>query len=142
MLKGVPRAMVPALYEVLWGMDHGEEIVLADQAFPEAWLGERVIRCEDCSLLEVLEAILPLFPLDTSNAPVLVMAASQENMTNPPSIWRAYQEVVRAHVFDATITAVEPGTFRERSKNARAIVRTGGSAPLGSIILRKGTVCE
>ena len=74
MLKGIPKIISPDLMKVLLEMGHGDEIVLADGNFTLPLLGTKLIRCEGHGVLEVLQAILQFFPLDTySNHSVSLM---------------------------------------------------------------------
>ena len=84
MLKGIPKIMSPDLMKVLLEMGHGDEIVLADGNFP-ASCGTKLIRCEGHGVLEVLQAILQFFPLDTySNHSVSLMKVVKGILPRPP----------------------------------------------------------
>ena len=67
MLKGIPKLLSPELLKVLCEMGHSDRLVIADGNFPSESIGKdaRVIRMDGHGTVEVLEAILQLFPLDT-----------------------------------------------------------------------------
>lgn len=66
MLKNISPIISPMLLKVLCEMGHGDEIVIADGGFPAESIGKNnmVIRADGIGAAELLEAILPLFPLD------------------------------------------------------------------------------
>ena len=66
MLKGIPKLLSPELLKVLCEMGHSDRLVIADGNFPSESIGKdaRVIRMDGHGTVEVLEAILQLFPLD------------------------------------------------------------------------------
>ena len=94
MLKGIPKIISPDLMKVLLEMGHGDEIVLADGNFPCSSCGTKLIRCEGHGVLEVLQAILQFFPLDTySNHSVSLMKVVKGIMY--PSIWETYDATIK-----------------------------------------------
>ena len=71
MLKGISPLLSPELLDALYRMGHGDEIVLADAHFPGETLGQRVVRADGLRIADLLDAILPLFELDSYvDAPV------------------------------------------------------------------------
>jgi L-fucose mutarotase len=76
MLDGISPILSPELLDALYRMGHGDEILLADAHFPGDRIGRRVIRADGLKTPDLLEAILPLFPLDSFvEAPLIMMAA-------------------------------------------------------------------
>ncbi|MBQ2976877.1 MAG: fucose isomerase, partial [Clostridia bacterium] len=73
MLKGISPLIPPELLKILAEMGHGDEIVIADGNFPGASIAKNLIRLDGHRAVEVLEAILKLFPLDTYEKPVYLM---------------------------------------------------------------------
>ena len=65
MLIGISPLLSPKLIKVLMEMGHGDEIVLADAHFPAASHAKRLVRADGHGIVELLKAILVLFPLDT-----------------------------------------------------------------------------
>ena len=65
MLKNIPKILSPQLVKVLMEMGHGDEIVIADANFPSSSVSSNVIRADGLSGVDLLDAILKLFPLDT-----------------------------------------------------------------------------
>ncbi|WP_448162826.1 RbsD/FucU family protein [Bacillus mobilis] len=143
MLKGIPKIMSPDLMKILLEMGHGDEIVLADGNFPAASCGAKLIRCEGHGVLEVLQATLQFFPLDTySDHSVSLMKVVKGDPTTP-SIWETYDAVIKQYDthFDS-FEMIDRFAFYERAKKAYAIVATSESALYANIILKKGVVTD
>ena len=85
MLKGIPSILSPELLKVLMEMGHGDEIVIGDGNFPGQSHGKQCLRCDGHGTAELLEAILKLFPLDTYEAPVYLMAKVPGDPVETPS---------------------------------------------------------
>lgn len=143
MLKGIPKIISPDLMKILLEMGHGDEIVLADGNFPAASCGAKLIRCEGHGVLEVLQAILQFFPLDTySNHSVSLMKVVKGDPTTP-SIWETYDAVIKKYDthFDS-FEMIDRFAFYERARKAYAIVATSESALYANMILKKGVVTD
>ncbi|ENB9402209.1 fucose isomerase [Bacillus cereus] len=143
MLKGIPKIISPDLMKVLLEMGHGDEIVLADGNFPAASYGTKLIRCEGHGVLEVLQAILQFFPLDTySNHSVSLMKVVKGDHVSP-SIWETYDATIKKYDthFDG-FEMIDRFVFYERAKKAYAIVATSESALYANMILKKGVVTD
>ncbi|PEL81564.1 RbsD/FucU family protein [Bacillus wiedmannii] len=139
----MPKIISPDLMKILLEMGHGDEIVLADGNFPAASCGAKLIRCEGHGVLEVLQAILQFFPLDTySNHSVSLMKVVKGDPTTP-SIWETYDAVIKQYDthFDS-FEMIDRFAFYERAKKAYAIVATSESALYANMILKKGVVTD
>src|SRR5690606_39796453 len=97
MLKGISPLIGPDLLATLHRMGHGDEIVLADAHFPGESLNARVIRADGIKVADLLDAILPLFPLDTYVESPLIMMAPVPGDTLDPEVEKRYREVVDRH---------------------------------------------
>lgn len=86
MLKNIPKIIPPELLKILCEMGHGDEIVIADGNFPSASMGQRVVYMTGNGATEVLEAVLELFPLDTYQQPLYLMAVTPGDTVRTP-IW-------------------------------------------------------
>jgi len=122
-------------------MGHGDEIVLADAHFPGETYNKNVIRADGLRIADLLEAILPLFPLDTYvENPIIMMAAVPGDKLDP-KVENNYLEKIRKYWPEqAKIGRIERFAFYERTRNAFAVVMTGETAKYGNIILKKGVV--
>lgn len=138
MLNGIPSVLSPDLLKVLMEMGHSDEIVIADGNFPGASLAKNLVRLDGHSAVEVLKAILQLFPLDTYEKPVYLMEKVQGDKVETP-IWDEYKGIVSKYT-DDEIAYIERYKFYERAKKAYAIVITGERALYANVILKKGVV--
>lgn len=146
MLKGIPKLLSPELLKVLCEMGHSDRLVIADGNFPSESIGKdaRVIRMDGHGTVEVLEAILQLFPLDTYvEHPVQLMEVMPGDPVETP-IWDEYRRTVKRYDERGTdaIGTIERFAFYEEARKAYAVVATGESALYANVILQKGVVTE
>ena len=99
MLKTISPLISPELLKVLAEMGHGDEIIFSDAHFPAHSMGPQVIRADGLLVSDLLQAIIPLFELD-SYAPPLVMMAAVEGDTLDHSITA---RVMRAYRYEITV---------------------------------------
>lgn len=139
MLKGISPLLSPDLLSTLYAMGHGDEIVLADAHFPGHSLGVDVIRADGLRIPDLLDAILPLFELDSYVADSIVMMAAVEGDSLDPATESSYRAVIDRRVPSASsIARISRFEFYERAKKAFAIVMTGETCKYGNILLKKG----
>ena len=144
MLKGIPKIISPELLKVLCEMGHSDTIVIADGNFPAESMGKnaRVIRCDGHGGVELLDAILQLFPLDTYvEKPVSLMAVVPGDKVETP-IWDEYKSIIAKYDDRGadTVSNIERFAFYEEAKKAYAIIATGESALYANVILQKGVI--
>lgn len=143
MLKNIPAIISPELMKIMMEMGHGDEIVFGDGNFPAASNAQRLIRCDGHTVTELLEAILPFFPLDTYAEYAVGLMAVVPGDTVVPTIWEDYKEVIQKHDGkEACIEYIDRFEFYNRAQKAYAIVATSESALYANIILKKGVVVE
>jgi L-fucose mutarotase len=139
MLKGISPLISPELLEVLARMGHGDEIVLADAHFPGESCNKRVLRADGLRIADLLEAILPLFELDSYVDIPLVMMAAVEGDSLDPQVEASYlRSIVKTNPQIVTIKRIDRFAFYERTGSAFAVVMTGETAKYGNILLKKG----
>lgn len=142
MLKGIPEIISPELLKILDEMGHGDEIVIGDSNFPAASNAKRLIRCDGHGVLDVLDGILKLFPLDIyTDCPVNVM----ELIPGDPTVPEIPKDIRKlAAKYDdrgeKCVGEVERFAFYERARNAYAIVATTEKKLYGCVILKKGVI--
>ena len=146
MLKGIPKILSPELLKVLCEMGHGDRLVIADGNFPAESVGKNavVIRCDGHGIVEILEAILKVFPLDIYvENPVHLMAVMPGDPVETP-IWEVYKNIIARYDTrgEQTVQLVERFAFYEEARTAYAILATGESALYANIMLQKGVVTE
>ncbi len=139
MLKGISPLLSPDLLATLARMGHGDEIVLADAHFPGESLGPEVIRADGLRIAPLLDAILPLFELDSFVPHPVAMMDAVPGDSLDPAVEAAYLEAIHRHAPDCpAIERVERFAFYERAQNAFAVVMTGETAKYGNVLLVKG----
>ena len=144
MLKGIPKILSPDLLKALCEMGHGDRLVIADGNFPCESVGKEcvIVRCDGLGTVELLEAILKVFPLDTYvQKPVELMQVVPGDDVRTP-IWDNYKKIVSRYDERGAkaFSEVERFKFYERAKEAYLIIATSESAIYANIILQKGVV--
>lgn len=139
MLKGISPLISPQLLEVMARMGHGDELVLADAHFPGESINNRIIRADGIRIPGLLEAVLPLFELDSYVPRPLVMMAAVDGDQLDPEVERSYMEqIIKTNPQVPAIERIDRFAFYERAKKAFAVVMTGEIVKYGNIILKKG----
>lgn len=141
MLKNISPILSPTLLKILCEMGHGDEIVLADSNFPAKSIaeGHEFVRADGIGVMALLEAILPLFPLDSyDHENFIVMQVVDGDPI--PEIWNDFSEILNTYKPDGSITFIDRFDYYERAKNAYAVVATGETAPYANVILKKGII--
>jgi L-fucose mutarotase len=139
MLLGISPLFSPELLAVLYRMGHGDEVVLADAHFPGETYGKRVLRADGLKIPNLLDAILPLFVLDTYVESPLIMMAAVAGDQLDPAVEASYRQAIDKHWPNTPpIQRIDRFDFYERARQAFAVVMTGETAKYGNIILKKG----
>jgi L-fucose mutarotase len=146
MLQGISPLLSPDLLHLLASMGHGDEVVLVDANFPTASTAagqsHPPVTCLGVDTPTMLQAILPLFPLDKAVAePAAVMVQQKGDPRYPAGVPEAAAEICRViEKHGSACGHIERFAFYERAKAAFGIVRTGELRPFGNVILKKGVV--
>lgn len=146
MLKNIPKILSPELLKVLCEMGHSDRIVIGDGNFPAETMGKNaiVIRCDGHGVVEILDAILQVFPLDKYiDKPVSLMEVVKGDTVETP-IWDEYEKIVTKYDErgNKAIGHIERFAFYEEAKKAYAIIATSESALYANIMLQKGVVVD
>lgn len=139
MLIGISPLISPDLLATLHRMGHGDEIVLADAHFPGETYGKRVLRADGLRIPDLLDAILPLFSLDTYVESPLIMMAAVAGDQLDPVVESSYRQAIDRHWPNTPpIQRIDRFDFYARTQQAFAVLMTGETAKYGNIILKKG----
>ena len=139
MLKGINPILSPEMLKILSEMGHGDEIVIADGNFPAANLARNLVRADGLNSVEVLDAVLSVFPLDTyDDKNFILMATTAGDPT--PAIWDEYETVLKKYEPNAHMEQIERFAYYERAKKAYAVIATGETAVYANVLLKKGCV--
>lgn len=139
MLIGISPLISPELLSTLHRMGHGDEIVFADAHFPGETYAKRILRADGLKIHDLLDAVLPLFVLDSYiESPLIMMAAVSGDLLDP-KVETSYREAIDKHWPNTPpIQQINRFAFYDRAKQAFAILMTGETAKYGNIILKKG----
>lgn len=138
MLKGISPYLSPNLLKTLAEMGHGDEIILADAHFPGHTYCQRVLRADGVRISTLLEAILPVFELD-SYAPPLVMMQVVQGDALDPQVEVDYLQAIHRHASHIKAPErIDRFAFYDRARKVYAVVMTGEVRKYGNILLKKG----
>lgn len=139
MLKGISPLISPELLKIMMEMGHGDEIVFGDANFPSASHAQRPVRADGHAITALLDAVLPLFPLDYAvdfSAVLMAFRGDRE-----PAVWNEYRKKLAAHPDgDKPLLTLPKPDFYERARKAYCIVATSESEGFANLILRKGVI--
>ncbi|MDR2627108.1 MAG: L-fucose mutarotase [Dysgonamonadaceae bacterium] len=139
MLKGINKLISPELLKVLMEMGHGDEIVFGDSNFPAVSHAQRLVRADGLSITGLLEAILPLFPLDYAVDYSIVLMEYKSD--KEPVVWTRYKELIKSQPEgDKSLLILSKPEFYARAHKAFCVVATGENEGFANLILRKGVV--
>ena len=139
MLIGISPLISPDLLAVLYRMGHGDEIVLADAHFPGETCGQRVLRADGLKIADLLDAILPLFVLDSYVEYPLIMMSAVSGGQLDHAVETSYRQAIDKYwPKTPPIQRIDRFDFYDRAKQAFAILMTGETVKYGNIILKKG----
>jgi L-fucose mutarotase len=120
-------------------MGHGDEIVFGDSNFPGASHAQRLVRADGHSITALLDAILPLFPLDYAVDYTAALMAFKGDIE--PQVWSQYRKKLATYPDgDKQFLTLPKPEFYERAKKAYAIVATNESEGFANLIIRKGVI--
>lgn len=137
MLKGISPRLSPDLLKTLDEMGHGDGLLLADAHFPGHSLGRHVLRADGLTASQMLEAILPLFELDT-RADSLSMMQPDGGDTLDLAVEEDFLRVIRQYAEKVEISRIERKAFYDLSASCFAVLMTSEMRPYGNLIIRKG----
>jgi L-fucose mutarotase len=145
MLRGINKLISPELIKVLMEMGHGDEIVFGDSNFPAVSRAKKeggvLIRADGHDIPAMLEAVLPLFPLDYAVDFAAILMDYRQRLPQEPAVWAKYKAALGKWPDGGKecLVLAKPD-FYERATKAFAVVATGETEGFANVILRKGVV--
>ena len=140
MLTGIPPLLGPDLLHALRAMGHGDEIALVDANYPAAAQARRLIRVDGVSLLDVLDAVLQVLPLDRAVSAAIFRASLNNDPAQSGPIHRQIDALCARRAPAFTVTPLAGPDLYPRVGAAFALVATGEMQTFANVILRKGVV--
>ena len=146
MLKGISPLLNADVLYALRAMGHGDDLIIADTNFPSDSIARqtrlgRLLRIDNVTAAEAVEAILSLYPLDTfvaDSAGRMEIVGSPDEV--PPVQKEVQQAIDRAEGKSWPMVGVERYAFYERAKEAYCVIQTGERRFYGCFAFRKGVV--
>jgi L-fucose mutarotase len=146
MLKGIDNRLNAEVLAVLRAMGHGDVLIVADTNFPSdsvarATVTGKLLRMENLTCAEAVNAILSVLPLDTF---VDDFAGRMEVVGNPSEIPPVQQEVQaeidRAEGRPRQMIGIERFAFYDMARQSYAVIQTGERRFYGCFMFRKGVI--
>ena len=144
MLKGIDNRLNAEVLGTLRAMGHGDCVVVVDTNFPadsvaRATVTGKLLRMENLTAAEAMNAILSVLPLDTfvdDFAGRMEVVGKPEEV--PPVQVEVQAEIDRAEGRFRPLPGIERFAFYDLAKDAELIIRTGETRVYGNALFRKG----
>ncbi|MFN4193809.1 MAG: RbsD/FucU family protein [Tabrizicola sp.] len=146
MLKGIDNRLNADVLRVLRAMGHGDVLIVADTNFPSdsvarATVTGELLRMENLTAAEAVQAILSVLPLDTF---VDDFAGRMEIVGDPATI-PPVQAEVQAEIDAAEgrhrpMIGIERFAFYDMARKSYAVIQTGERRFYGCFMFRKGVI--
>ena len=146
MLKGIDDRLNAEVLATLRAMGHGDVLIVADTNFPSdsvarATVTGRLLRMENLSAAEAVQAILSVLPLDTF---VDDFAGRMEIVGDPASVppvqAEVQAEIDRAEGRPRPMISIERFAFYDMARQSYAVIQTGERRFYGCFMFRKGVI--
>lgn len=146
MLKGIDNRLNAEVLGTLRAMGHGDCIVVVDTNFPaeavaRATVTGKLLRMENLTAAEAMNAILSVLPLDTF---VEEFAGRMEVVDKPEEVppvqVEVQAEIDRAEGRFRPLPGIERFAFYDMARAAFAVIQTGERRFYGCFMLRKGVI--
>lgn len=145
MLKGIDDRLNADVLACLRAMGHGDVLIVSDTNFPadsiaRATVTGRLLRMENLTAAEAINAILSVLPLDSF---VDDFAGRMEVVGEPDTIPPVQQEVqaeMAAAGESRPMIGIERFAFYDLARRSYAVIQTGERRFYGCFMLRKGVI--
>jgi L-fucose mutarotase len=146
MLKGIDNRLNAEVLGCLRAMGHGDYIVVVDTNFPaesvaRATVTGKLLRMENLTAAQAVEAILSVMPLDTfvdDYAGRMEVGDKPDEV--PPVQAEVQAEIDRAEGRPRAMFGIERFAFYDLAREAYAVIQTGERRFYGCFMLRKGVI--
>lgn len=146
MLRNFDNRLNADVIHCLRAMGHGDDLVICDTNFPADSVARHTVtgnllRMDNISAAEAIEAILSVFPLDSFvDAPAERMEVGSNPKDIPPVQAEVQKVIDKAEGKSWPMGSVERFAFYEKAKNAYAVIVTGETRFYGCFVLKKGVI--
>ena len=118
--------------EVVASLGHKDTLVIADAGLPIPAETRRI----DLALTEGIPSFLDTLRVVLTEMQVERAIVAEEMLEASPNVYQALKELLG----DVSIETVTHLVFKEKTRSARAVVRTGEFTPYANVILVSGVV--
>ena len=146
MLKNLHPLLNADVLHALAAMGHGDTIVLCDSNFPARSVANetasgQLLRMEGVDTIQMAEAVLSVFPLDTFIDDAAQCMAVVGGSGELPDVQVQMQSVInKAEGEQFQLSPVERFEFYDRAKKAYAVIACGELRLYGCFIFTKGVI--
>lgn len=145
MLRGIPDIIGSDLLKALADTGHGDLVAIVDHFYPPVTKAPNAvsIQAKGVGTVEMLDAILKLFPLDVDfeKYPVRYMVPDPDSgiVVESSPVWEGTKEAVVRNGYDVScVGTIERTKFYEKAAKAYITVCTSETKPFGCVIIQKG----
>ena len=117
---------------IIAGLGHTDTLVIADAGLPIPPETQRI----DLALTEGIPSFLDTLRVVLTEMEVERAIVAEEMLDSSPQVYEAVKEMLG----DVPIETVTHLIFKERTRSARAVIRTGEFTPYANVILTAGVV--
>ncbi len=117
---------------VIAGLGHTDTLVIADAGLPIPPETQRI----DLALTEGIPTFLDTLHAILTEMQVERAIVAEEMLDASPQVYKALEEILG----DVPVETVTHLTFKEQTRSARAVIRTGEFTPYANVILIAGVV--
>ena len=140
MLIGIPAILGPELLSTLRAMGHGDEIAIVDGNYPALEHARRLIRADGHGVIEIIDAVLQLLPVDDFVPEALFRATVKGDPDKLDPVHRDMVAVCERRAPGRRLVPLSGEAFYDRVRVAHAVVATSEPRLYGNIIIRKGVI--
>jgi L-fucose mutarotase len=140
MLIGIPPLLGPGLLATLRAMGHGDELAIVDGNYPADAQGKRVVRADGHGLIEIIDAVLAVLPVDDFVPEALFRASVQGDPAKTDPVHHEIEAVCARHAPGRPVVALPGQAFYDRVAAAYAVVATSEPRLYANFIVRKGVI--
>ncbi|MDX5351426.1 MAG: RbsD/FucU family protein [Paracoccaceae bacterium] len=145
-LRGIDNRLNAEVLACLRAMGHGDVLIVADTNFPadsvaRATVTGKLLRMENLTAAEAMNAILSVLPLDTfvdDFAGRMEIVGSPDEI--PPVQAEVQAEIDRAEGRPRKMVSIERFAFYDMARKSYAVIQTGERRFYGCFMLRKGVI--
>jgi L-fucose mutarotase len=145
MLKGIDPRLNADVLRCLRAMGHGDTLIISDTNFPadqvaRATVTGELLRMENLTAAEAINAILSVLPLDTFVDDFAARMQVGDDPDEVPPVQQEVQAEIAAAGERRPMQVVERFAFYDLARQAYAVVQTGERRFYGCFMLRKGVI--